>query len=192
MNLGSENSYFLNFIFRYIFKCEFKKSSKATEQTVSIQKSLNHYTISSSPIIQMKAMSAINQLLVLSEDTLTILNLETLSLVKNLKLKNVTCFCLNENPLNEDPFTVEICVGSRKKIIYIHLNINDQMKIIKEIATYLTPTSLVMDGSHICFSMGLEYCMVDILSGEMQELFAIDTPDQIPIIFRVSKVNLNP
>lgn len=137
----------------------------------------------------MKALSAINQLLILSDETLTILNLETLALVKNLKLKNVSCFCLNENPLSEDPFTVEICVASKKRISYVHLN-NDQMKIIKEVATFSTPTKMVMDGSHVCFSMGLEYCMLNILSGETQELFGIDSPEQSPIIFRVSKVNI--
>lgn len=174
---------------RLILRCSFKKSfHSSTEPTVTLHKPLNHCTLNNSPVNQMKALSAINQLLILSDETLTILNLETLALVKNLKWKNVSCFCLNENPLNEDPFTVEICVATKKKISYVHLN-NDQIKVIKEVATFSTPTNLVMDGSHVCFSMGLEYCMLNILSGETQELFGIDSPEQSPIIFRVSKVD---
>ncbi len=137
----------------------------------------------------MKAMSALNQLLVLSDETLIVLDLENLNQVRNLKIKHVTSFYLNENPLAEDPFKVEICVGSRKKILYIHLS-DEQFKIIKEVSTGLTPSTVVMDGAHICFAMGLEYYMLDILSGETQQLFAIDTADQQPIIHRISKVYL--
>ena len=135
----------------------------------------------------MKAMSALNQLLVLSDETLTVLDLENLNQVRNVKIKHVSSFYLNENPLSEDPFTVEICVGSRKKILYIHLS-DEQIKIIKEVSVSLTPCTVVMDGAHICFAMGLEYYMLDIISGDIQQLFAIDTTEQPPIIHRVSKV----
>jgi hypothetical protein len=135
----------------------------------------------------MKAISALTQLLVLSNETLTVLDLETLALVRTLKFKSITSFHLNENPLNEDPFTVEICAGSKKKILYIHLS-DEHVKIIKEVSTSLTPSTLVMDGAHICFAMGFEYCMLDILSGEIQQLFAVDNPQQPLIIHRVSKV----
>lgn len=134
----------------------------------------------------MKAISALNQLLVLSNETLTILDLETLILVRTLKFKSVTCFHLNENPLNEDPFTIEICAGSKRKILHIHLS-DDRVKLVKEVSTSLTPSMVVIDGAHICFAMGYEYCMLDILSGELQRLFCID-PEQPPLIHRVSKV----
>lgn len=124
----------------------------------------------------------------LFDDTLVVLDLETLTLVKTLKFKNVGCFCLNQNPITEDPFTVEICIATKKKILYVHLS-TEKIKIIKEICTNLTPTTLVMDGAHVCFAMGSEYCMVDVFSGEIQELFTIDTPDQPPIIYKVSKVS---
>ncbi|XP_046645269.1 transforming growth factor-beta receptor-associated protein 1-like [Daphnia pulicaria] len=168
-----------------LLRCSFKKSSILPEQTVIINKATHCYS-TTSPIVQMKAISALTQLLVLSNETLTVLDLETLALVRTLKFKSITSFHLNENPLNEDPFTVEICAGSKKKILYIHLS-DEHVKIIKEVSTSLTPSTLVMDGAHICFAMGFEYCMLDILSGEIQQLFAVDNPQQPLIIHRVSK-----
>ena len=138
-------------------------------------------------VVQMKALSALNQLLVLSDDTLSILDLDTLNLVRHLKFKNVCTFSLNENPLSEDPFTVEICISVRKKILFVHLS-DEICKLVKEFSLQTTSTALAMDGVHICYAVGLEYCMLDILTGEIQQLFLRDTPEQIPLIHQVSKV----
>lgn len=176
--------YLLNYVCRSLLKVGFKRS--LSERTISLTKATHYYSTNCS-ITQMKALSALSQLLVLAEDTLIVLDLESLTLVRSLKFKQATCFSINENPLIDDPFTVELCVGSRKKIIYIHLTA-EQARITKEISTSLTPCTLVMDGAHICFAMGKEYCLLDILSGEIQPLFSIDTPEQIPLINRVTKV----
>lgn len=177
---------FLLLYYRNLLRCSFKKSTTPPEQTVTITKATHCYSTNTT-IVQMKAISALTQLLVLSNETLTVLDLKTLALVRTLKFKSITSFHLNENPLNEDPFTVEICAGSKKKILYIHLS-EEHVKVVKEVSTSLTPSTLVMDGAHICFAMGFEYCMLDILSGEIQQLFAIDNPQQPLIIHRVSKV----
>ncbi|KAK4002769.1 hypothetical protein OUZ56_004571 [Daphnia magna] len=167
-----------------LLRCSFQKSCLLPEQTVIITKAINCYS-SNSAITQMKAISALNQLLILSNETLAILDLETLTLVRTLKFKSVTCFHLNENPLSEDPFTIEICAGSKRKILFLHLSEED-VKLVKEVSTSLTPSTLVIDGAHICFAMGFKYCMLDILSGDFQQLFDID-PQQPPLIHRVSK-----
>ena len=139
-------------------------------------------------VVQMKAVSALNQLVVLSNETLFIHDLETLAPVKNLKFRNISSFCLNENPLNEDPFQVEMCIAAKKKIHYVYLT-DDQCKPVREFPTQTTPSALAMDGEHICFAIGLEYCMLGVISGEVQQLFHRDTPEQPPLIHRVSKVN---
>lgn len=172
---------------RSVLRCCFKKAVNSGLQSVVLSKA-THSQIMNSGVIQLKAISALNQLLVLSDDTLSILELETLSLVRNLKFKNVGSFCLNENPLSEDPFTVEICVASKKKVYFVYLS-EEQCRPVKEFSTQLTPSALAMDGVHICYAVGLEYCMLDVLTGEVQQLFLRDTPEQIPLIHRVSKVS---
>ena len=139
-------------------------------------------------VVQMKALSALNRLLVLSDEMLSIVDLETLNLVRHLKFKAVTTFCLNENPISEDPFSVEICIGSKKKIYYILLNNDLEVKILKEFSINSNASSLAMDEVSICFSMNLEYYMLDSITGEMQQLFSRDNPQQAPLIHRVSRV----
>ncbi len=53
-------------------------------------------------------------------------------------------------------------------------------KLVKEFFIQTTPTP--MDGVHISLAVGLEYCMLDMLSGEIQQLFLRDTPEQIQLI----------
>ena len=72
--------------------------------------------------------------------------------------------------------------------IGIFVIVDVQIKVVKEVSTSLTPSTLVMDGYHVCFAMGSQYCMLDVRSGDMQELIIIDSPEQLPIIHRVSKV----
>ena len=135
----------------------------------------------------MKAVSALNQLLVLSDETLTVLNLETLDLVRHSKLKGVGSFCLNENPTSNDPFTVEICVAARKKIQYMFMT-SEQINLKTEFSTNNVVTALAMDGVNICYAIGLDYCMLNIQTGEVQKLFGRDVPEQLPIIQRIANV----
>ena len=139
-------------------------------------------------VIQAKALSALSRLLVLSDEMLSILDLDTLNLVRHLKFKAVSTFCLNENPISEDPFAVEICIGSKKKISYILLNNELEVKILKEFSINSTPLSLAMDEVSICFSMGLEYYMLDSITGDIQQLFSRDNPQQPSLIHRVTRV----
>ena len=144
-----------------------------------------HSCSTNHPITKLKSASALNQLLVLSDEMLIVLDLESLEHVRQLKFKNITTFCFNENPVNEDPFTVEICLAVKKKIQYVYLN-DEQVKIVKEYPTNTTPAAIAMDGVHTCFSSSLDYYLINILTGTVQQLFSRDTPEQAPIILRVS------
>jgi hypothetical protein len=180
---------FLIYIFlnRSILRCPFNKLANPTHQAIAITKATHHHMMNNS-VVQMKALSALNRLLVLSDEMLSIVDLETLNLVRHLKFKAVTTFCLNENPISEDPFSVEICIGSKKKIYYILLNNDLEVKILKEFPINSNTSSLAMDEVSICLSMNLEYYMLDSITGEMQQLFSRDNPQQPPLIHRVSRV----
>ena len=61
----------------------------------------------------LRACSALNRLLVLCDGVLSVLNLTDLAvlpLAGASKLKGVSACCVNENPLNEDPFSVQVHV----------------------------------------------------------------------------------
>ena len=140
-------------------------------------------------ITKITAVSVLNQLLVLSNEVLTVLHMETLTFLRKLKVKNVTSFCLNENPILDDPFTVEICVGSLKKIHCVHLN-NEQLKVVRDFPTTSAIPTLAMDGIHVCFASGLDYYMLNIVTGSMQQLFSRDSAKQYPVIRRIMRVSV--
>ena len=114
--------------------------------------------------------------------------METLTFIRKLKVRNVNSFCLNENPILDDPFTVEICVGSLKKIHCVHLK-DDQLKVVREFPTNSTIPTLAMDGVHVCFASGLDYYMLNILTGNIQQLFSRDSSQQCPIVRRILRVS---
>ena len=62
-------------------------------------------------VVLLRTASAIGRVLALSDGTLYLADSETL--VANAIAKNVSSFCVNENPSHEDPFTLEV-----KNIIY--------------------------------------------------------------------------
>ena len=75
--------------------------------------------------------------------------------------------------------------SERNNILFVHFS-DEMCKLVKEFSIQTTPTPMAMDGVHICFAVGLEYCMLDMLTGEIQLLFLRGTPEQIPLIRRVS------
>lgn len=174
---------------RTILKCGFHESSSENGKFVVVTKA-THICCMNDTIIKITAVSVLNQLLVLSNEVLSVLHIDTLAFVRKLKVRNVNSFCLNENPLLDDPFTIEICVGSPKKIHYVHLK-NDQLKIIRDFPTSSIIPTLAMDGVHVCFASGLDYYMLNILTGGIQQLFSRDSPQQYPVIRRILRVSFS-
>lgn len=116
-----------------------------------------------------------------------VIDLEDVKLNKNLKFKNVTSFYVNENPLENDPFSVELCIAAKKRIYLVKLS-SDQCKVIQEFSVNATPSNVVVDSETICFAMGPEYYLLNSQTSELQELFSRDDMEQPPIIFRIFKV----
>jgi len=57
----------------------------------------------------MGAASGVGRLLVLVDGVLVLMDHKTLSIISSAtKIKGITCFCLNHNPTNPDPFALEV------------------------------------------------------------------------------------
>ena len=172
-------------------KCCIQESSSVKGKLIVVTE-VSHICCLSAAVVKITAISVLNQLLVLSNEAVTVLNLETLDIVRKLKFRNVSSFCLNENPLLvDDPFTVEVCFGTLKKIHLVHLK-DDQVKVVRDFNCSSTATlALAMDGVHVCFAAGYEYCMLDVVTGDVQQLFSRDSAQKSPVIHRTSRVNQN-
>lgn len=61
---------------------------------------------------QLKTASALGRLMALSDGNLYLLDSDVLNTIgSGPKIKNVTVFCVNENPNTLDPFTVQVRFG---------------------------------------------------------------------------------
>lgn len=60
-------------------------------------------------VTQLKTASALGRLMALSDGNLYLLDSDMLNTIgSGPKMKNVTVFCVNENPNTQDPFTVQV------------------------------------------------------------------------------------
>lgn len=50
------------------------------------------------------------------------------------KIRGVTHFCLNENPMQSSPFSVEVCVALKKRQIQLYNITDDRMIHVKDIS----------------------------------------------------------
>ena len=141
------------------------------------------------PVTFLRSASALDRLLVLCDSTLAVLNTADLSPLSSLagasKLKGVVACCINENPLNDDPFCVQLCLAKKKQLAVISIS-ESQIKVDR-IRDMSEPVKAVgMDGSHICAALNDHYIVFNISTGTCQDLFPFEE-DQIPIVTRVSK-----
>ncbi|KAK3103798.1 hypothetical protein FSP39_021971 [Pinctada imbricata] len=107
--------------------------------------------------------------------------------VSGAKIKGVTCFCLNENPLNGNPFSVEICVALRKKQLQLYSVTEDRLAHIRDVHISEPAIALSLDSTFICAALASQYCMIDFDSGNTQDLFPYDGENNKPLIKRISK-----
>ncbi|CAB3989261.1 transforming growth factor-beta receptor-associated 1-like [Paramuricea clavata] len=102
------------------------------------------------------------------------------------KLKGATCVARNDNPASFDPFSVEVCVGTRKKVIHIVMITEDNVYPKREISLAESPVHLNFDGSTVCVALSSVYCNVDVPSGKIQELISYEPQNTRPIITRIA------
>ncbi|XP_068709576.1 transforming growth factor-beta receptor-associated protein 1-like isoform X2 [Montipora foliosa] len=127
------------------------------------------------PIQQVLTAPAINRLLVLCDGGISMFTMFGLEfLPSGSKFKGVNAICRNDNPTAFDPFAVEVCMSlSKKKAVHILSVTEDKIIPLKEIPLPEPPLHMAVDGSAVCVALANQYryCMVNILSGQVQELF---------------------
>ncbi|XP_062566210.1 transforming growth factor-beta receptor-associated protein 1-like [Saccostrea cucullata] len=140
------------------------------------------------PIIQIKSASALNRIMVLCDNTISMLNMLDLEPVMGgAKIKGVNCFCFNENPHNSSPFSVEICVALRKKQLQFYTVTEDRFIHLRDVSLSEPAVDLSIDSPFVCVAMSSQYSMINTDTGYEQSLFPYDSENCRPIIKRVGK-----
>ncbi|CAG2204159.1 TGFBRAP1 [Mytilus edulis] len=126
--------------------------------------------------------------MVLIDNTLSLLNMFDLEpIMTGAKVKGVTYFCINENPTNGNPFSIEICVALKKKQIQVYTVTEDKLVHVKDVHISEPAISVGVDGSFVCAALLSQYCMINYETSHTQDLFPFDSEHSKPLIKRISK-----
>ncbi|RXM29718.1 Transforming growth factor-beta receptor-associated protein 1 [Acipenser ruthenus] len=136
------------------------------------------------PITQLKASPILTHLLVLSDSSVTVLNMFSLEPIQTMqKIRNVALFEVNEIAAFTDPVFVELfVVASKKKAISIYAVSIDKWERVKEVPFPEEPLALAVDRSCLCVAMSDRYILHKHTSGTTKELFPYDKVKQNPIV----------
>lgn len=158
--------------------------------TYKAQKLLHKYLGLKKPVAELKAASALERLIVLCDSTITVVDMVTLELVPfgGTKLKGVTAFCINENPVTGDAFCVEMAVVlARRRAVQICTVHEDRVQMLKEVTTPEQPCALSLDGYNICLALSTQYMILNYSTGASQDLFPYDCEERKPIVKRIGR-----
>ncbi|XP_063877866.1 transforming growth factor-beta receptor-associated protein 1-like isoform X2 [Scylla paramamosain] len=137
-------------------------------------------------VTQLKTASALCRLMALSDGNLYLLDSDMLNTIgSGPKIKNVTVFCVNENPNTLDPFTVQLCVGKRRCIQFCSLH-EDRVSFLRELSTH-EPVNIAMDGNYVCVAGQGQYCVFNVEAATRQDLFPYDMATTYPHVKRIAK-----
>ncbi len=151
------------------------------------QHSLYRYLGLKKPVIILKAIFILERILCVCDSNLIILNQEDLEVISyGNKLKNVNTFCLNENPSNNNPFSVQLCIARKRQLLIYNLT-SEKMIALKEIGISEPALSLAMDGKFICCGCDSQFMIVNWETNHIQDVCASDSEIAIPISKRITK-----
>ena len=174
------------FIHHFIFQ---KSGGSYEKQTYTVKSQGKKHIGMKKAIVQLKAATALNHLLVNCDNTLVVISMLdlTIAVAVSGKIKNMARFCINERPLNRSPFAVEICVSfSKRKVLQIFQVSLERVVPMHEISFQEHPKTFAIDGRFICASTSAAYYIVNFESNSKQELFPItDSEKNLHAITRV-------
>ncbi|XP_041114796.1 transforming growth factor-beta receptor-associated protein 1-like [Polyodon spathula] len=177
-----------NDCFIYHFLLE-KKTTSKEKLTFSVQKQQHKYLGLKKPVNELKAASALNRLIVLCDNMIMLVNMLNLDPVQSgAKIKGVVTFTVNENPVNGDPFCVELgVISTKRRTIQIYMVYEDRVQIVKELSTPEQPSAVSLDGYFLCLALTTQYIIVNYSTGASQDLFPFDTEEKKPIVKRIGR-----
>jgi len=102
-------------------------------------------------------------------------------------MRGATVMARNNRPPNFNPFSVEVCIGTKKKTIQIWSVDQEKITVLKEINVNEVPHLLAIDGQTLCVTLGNQYFLVNYSTGRIQELFMFEAHNTKPTIKIVGK-----
>ncbi|XP_065072216.1 transforming growth factor-beta receptor-associated protein 1-like [Rhopilema esculentum] len=170
------------FVVHYIVEKENSAGGKVVYQTtlqrykqIGLKKSIQ----------QILTCPAASKLLVLCDGNLfmlTMMGLEMKVEASKEIMKGATVMAKNNRPVDMNPFSVEVCIGTRKRSIQIWSVDRDKITVIKEIHVNEIPYLLAIDGQTICTALGNQYFLVNFSTGKIQELFMYEAHNTKPLV----------
>lgn len=157
------------------------------------QKLLHKYLGLKKPVAELRAASALERLIVLCDGVVFLVDMVTLETVPSAagggaKIRNVTGFCINENPVNGDPFCVEMGVlTSKRRTVQIYMIYEDRVQLVKEVSTPEQPCALSLDGYFLCLALATQYMILNYNTGSFQDLFPYNSEERRPIVKRIGR-----
>ena len=74
---------------------------------------------------------------------------------------------MNENPRDEDPFSVQVCLGKKKTLVVI--KISEEKLVVEKIRDVPdTVAEVAMDGNFVCAALASHYVVCNIETGACQ------------------------
>lgn len=155
------------------------------------QKLLHKYLGLKKPVAELRAASALERLIVLCDGVLFLidmLTLETPSGAGGAKIRGVSTFCVNENPVNGDPFCVEMGIlSSKRRTVQIFMVYEDRVQLVKEVNTPEQPCAISLDGYFLCLALTTQYIILNYNTGANQDLFPYNSEERKPIVKRTGR-----
>ncbi|XP_078401715.1 transforming growth factor-beta receptor-associated protein 1 homolog isoform X1 [Cetorhinus maximus] len=166
-----------------------EKASTSGRLAFTPTKQLHKYLGLKKAVNELKAASAMNRLMVLCDNTVVLLNMINLEPVQSgAKIRGITAFAVNENPVTGDPFCVEVCaISMKRKTVQIYAVHEDRVQLIKEVSTPEQPVAIAADGYFLCLAMSTQYIILSYNTGTSQDLFPYNSEDKRPIVKRIGR-----
>nr|XP_061830690.1 transforming growth factor-beta receptor-associated protein 1 homolog [Nerophis lumbriciformis]XP_061830691.1 transforming growth factor-beta receptor-associated protein 1 homolog [Nerophis lumbriciformis] len=168
-------------------------TSAKGKRTYSAQKLLHKYLGLKKPVAELRAASALERLIVLCDGVVFLVDMVTLETVPSAagggaRIRGVTAFCVNENPVNGDPFCVEMGVlSSKRRTVQIYMVYEDRVQLLKEVTTPEQPCAVCLDGYFLCLALATQYMILNYHTGAAQDLFPYNSEERRPIVKRIGR-----
>ncbi|XP_004435932.1 PREDICTED: transforming growth factor-beta receptor-associated protein 1 [Ceratotherium simum simum] len=157
--------------------------------TFTATKQLHRHLGFKKAVSELRAASALNRLLVLCDNSITLINMMSLEPVPSgARIKGAMAFALNENPVSGDPFCVEVCIISvKRRTIQVFMVYEDRVQIVREVSTPEQPLAVAVDGHFLCLALTTQYIILNYSTGVAQDLFPYCSEEKRPIVKRIGR-----
>lgn len=174
------------FIYHFLLE---EKTLPTGTATFTATKQLHRYLGFKKPVNELRAASALNRLLVLCDNSITLVDMLSLEPVPSgARIKGAIALTLNENPVSGDPFCVEVCIISvKRRTIQVFMVYEDRVQIVREVSTPEQPLAVAVDGHFLCLALTTQYIILNYHTGASQDLFPYCSEEKRPIVKRIGR-----